>query len=117
MMMKIFQKTKAVWAVFRRNESLEKEKTMNKTFIILVLALASAFFGCTANQRAKSWGGKATILLPKNQKLINATWKDSQIWYLTRPMQADDKEEVYTFQEQSSFGILEGTVFIEENKE
>jgi len=74
------------------------------------------FNSCTQNQRAKTWGGKAEITLPAGQKLINATWKDDNLWYLTRPMRADEQPETYTFQEESSFGVLEGTYQITERK-
>jgi len=74
------------------------------------------FNSCTQNQRAKKFGGKAEITLPANQKLINATWKDDNLWYLTRPMSEADSAETYTFQEASSFGILEGTYITRERK-
>jgi len=71
---------------------------------------------CTENQKAKSWGGKATIDLPAGKKLINATWKDDNLWYLTREMRAGETAEEYVFSEESSFGIMEGTYIIREHK-
>ena len=78
--------------------------------LLLVVSLAS----CTDNSRAKSWGGEAHIILPPGQKLVNATWKDDELWYLTRLMKEDETPENYTFQEKSSWGMLEGTVTISE---
>lgn len=72
--------------------------------------------GCTANQRAKNWGGEAEMELPAGEKLVNVTWKDAELWYLTRPMRADETPETYTFREQSSFGMLEGSVKISESE-
>lgn len=71
---------------------------------------------CTQNERAKYYGGTATVNLPKGQKLVTMTWKEDQIWYLTKPMKFTDSAETYTFQEESSFGIMEGTVILKETK-
>lgn len=72
--------------------------------------------GCNQNQRAKNFGGTAKIELQKNQKLVTATWKDNNLWILTRPMRESETPENYTFKEESSFGVLQGTVFISEKK-
>ena len=58
-------------------------------FAILVIGLSS----CTENSRVKSWGGEGTINLPKGRKLINVTWKETQVWYLTRTMNSTDSAE------------------------
>lgn len=95
----------------------------NKTYVLTIVSIivvsfvcCFAFMGCTENSRAKSFGGSAKIDLPAGQKLVNVTWKDSNIWYLTRPMRSDEKAESYTFQEKSNFGALEGTYILQENK-
>ena len=60
-------------------------------------------------------GGKATVRLPKGQKLVEATWKEVDLWYLTRDRREGEPIETFTFQESSSFGVIEGTVtFIEQ---
>jgi hypothetical protein len=85
--------------------------------IFLVIVLASVIWmttSCTKNARVKRFGGTATIELPANQKLVNCTWKDSNLWYLTRPMTKKDSVETYTFQEKSNHGIIEGTYIIKE---
>lgn len=85
------------------------------TFLFAIF-LSSFFYSCTQNQRAKTFGGNAKIELPAGQKLINATWKDDNLWYLSRPMREGETPETYTFQEESSFGILQGTYTITERK-
>ena len=86
-------------------------------FILTVICLGVIFVtGCTQNQRAKQFGGKATIELNSGEKLIEATWKNDEIWYLTRPMRDGEEAETYEFKEKSSFGILEGTVVFKEKK-
>jgi hypothetical protein len=87
---------------------------MKKLSIFIVLALSLA--ACTENARVKSWGGDGTITLPAGRKLVNITWKETQIWYLTRPMNSTDVAETYQFHEESSFGVMEGTYTIIETK-
>ena len=71
---------------------------------------------CTENARVKTFGGTLKFELPRGQKLVNITWKDGGMWYLTKPMSANDIVETYTFQERSNFGVMEGTVIIYEAK-
>lgn len=71
---------------------------------------------CTENSRVKMFGGTGSIMLPRGKKLITVTWKDTQVWYLTRPMREDDKPETYQFQEESNWGVVEGTYNIIETK-
>lgn len=87
---------------------------MKKAFLFAILAIT--FASCTQNERAKNFGGTATINLPAGQKLINVTWKNDELWYLTRPMNSSDSAETYTFKEESSYGIMEGTVILKETK-
>lgn len=64
----------------------------------------------------KSVGGTINVDVPKGQKLIEATWKGSDIWYLTRPMREDEDPETFTLQEDSNLGIIEGKVIFKESK-
>ncbi len=68
------------------------------------------------NARVKSFGGDMTIDLPVNQKLVNITWKENEVWYLTRPMRQDEFPETSTFQQKSTYGVFEGTIHIQEHK-
>lgn len=79
---------------------------------VMMLMLAS----CTENERVKNWGGDGTINLPKGRKLVNVTWKETQIWYLTRQMDSTDVAETYEFHEESGYGVMEGTYTIVESK-
>lgn len=79
---------------------------------LIIIVLAS----CTSNTRAKNWGGNANIDLPQGKKLVTITWKENQLWYLMRDMKADEQAESYSFHEESSWGLIEGTVIINENK-
>lgn len=93
-------------------------KKIKKCFITTVIALAlstTLFSSCQIV--TKNWGGDMTINLKPNQKLEEITWKDDSLWYLTRPMTEDDIAETHTFQQQTDFGVFEGTVTIVETKE
>jgi hypothetical protein len=83
--------------------------------IAVALALMVALAGCTAQERAKSYGGTATTDLEPCRKLVVATWKDNHLWLLTKPMAPGDKPETYQFKESSSFGLMQGTVIISEH--
>lgn len=85
---------------------------MKKVLFLLPVLL----FSCTENSRVKHWGGEGTINLPNGRKLVNVTWKENQIWYLTRPMNSNDVAETYQFHEESSWGVIEGTYNIVETK-
>lgn len=87
------------------------KKFLLGTFLVLSIGLT----GCQT--AAKNFGGSMTIDLDPNQKLEEITWKDDDLWYLTRPMTSDDNAETHTFQQSKDFGVFEGTVTIIEHKE
>lgn len=91
---------------------------MNKVMLCgLVMLFAIVFFaGCTENTRAKKYGGTATTKLSCGEKLVNITWKEDNLWLLTRPMKADDEVETYEFKEDSNWGVMEGKIVIVECK-
>lgn len=91
---------------------------MKKKILATLLAvglMATMLTGCQG--ATKSFGGSMTIELEPNTKLELITWKDDSLWYCTRPMREDDIAETHTYQQQSEFGIFEGTVTIVETKE
>jgi hypothetical protein len=87
---------------------------MKKLFLAILMVVMVT--SCTENNRVKNWGGEGNINLPKGRKLVNVTWKETEIWYLTRPMNSNDVAETYQFQEESSWGVMEGTYNIIETK-
>lgn len=84
--------------------------------ILLLWLFSGSLDACTDNQNAKNYGGTAEVTLPAGEKLVTATWKDDDLWYLTRPMLTTDSAVTYTFKEKSSFGMMEGTYIIHETK-
>lgn len=91
---------------------------MKKKLLLGALLLGSLIGSTGCNQMlTRSFGGEMTIDLPKDTKLEMITWKDDDsLWYLTRPMTETDIAESYKFQQQSEFGVFEGTVTIIESK-
>lgn len=90
---------------------------MKKAIILMLMLLVLiSISGCTAQERAKSFGGEYTLQLDDDQKLVNVTWKEDTLWYLTKDMTETDVAESYTFKADSSYGIFEGTVYIQEGK-
>lgn len=84
---------------------------MKKIILIALIAIIS-FTSCTEQTRAKHWGGTATVDLPAGDRLVNITWKETELWILTK--QDTTPPTTYTFQENSSFGIIEGKIVINE---
>ena len=89
---------------------------MKKLILLLLVFFSISFVSCTDNIRTKSFGGESEIKLPKGKKLVVVTWKDSDLWYLTRDMRKDELPEIYDFTEESSWGMFEGNYKIVESK-
>ncbi|UGO51021.1 signal peptide-containing lipoprotein [Bacillus phage vB_BanS_Nate] len=90
---------------------------MSMKKFLVGLALVVGLTGLTGCQMAtRKMGGSYDVNLPKGEKLVNVTWKESSLWYMTRPMTPEDKVETYKFKEDSTFGVMEGTVTIKESR-
>lgn len=98
-MKKVFSKGELIWIIS-----------------MIALMIVIAFTSCTENVRARAWGGEMTITVPANQKVINVTWKENDVWVLTRPMRPGETPETYFFYEKSPFGIMEGEIKLIESK-
>lgn len=87
-----------------------------KEMMKLIIATAFLVFAtsCTEQQIVRRYGGKMSIELPKGEKLLMATWKESNLFYLTEPMDSGYTPNVKMFRENSSFGVFESEItFIE----
>ena len=89
---------------------------MKRKLVLLFCTMVIVFAGCSQQSIVKECGGSMTIELEPGQKLEEITWKENELWYLTRPFTEDDIPEIHTFQEQSEFGVFEGTVTIIEKE-
>ena len=84
--------------------------------IIAIVILGFFVSSCSPQGCARHLGGTATTEIPAGNKLVNVTWKDSQMWILTKPMTSNDIAETYKFSERSLLGLIQGTVVIKETK-
>lgn len=83
---------------------------------LLLFALVICMLSCTENQKAKNYGGTAHITLEPGKKLVNVTWKETNLWYLVRDMLPTDSVQTYEFKEKSDYGIWQGTYIITETR-
>ena len=89
---------------------------MKKLIILALFAVSMASLISCDNWTSRKCGGSTTITLPKGEKLIEVTWKENSLWYLTESMDADYEPKTKTFREDSNLGILEGTVTFVESR-
>lgn len=89
---------------------------MKKKIVVIVAILTLGFCLCGCQEITRNFGGTTEIDLEPGLKLEEITWKDDDLWYLTRPMTDGDIAETHTFEESSLWGICEGTVIIREHK-
>ena len=91
---------------------------MKKMYGILgvLFVMSLMLSSCTDNGRARMYGGEMTVNVNPDQKVVNVTWKESNMWILTRPMTESDKPETYFFSEKSKFGVWEGTIKLIESR-
>lgn len=78
----------------------------------LLICVMMLLTSCTGNQRARQLGGTETVTLEPNQRVVNITWKETNLWILTK--QDTTKPITYEFKEHSGFGLIQGKVIIVE---
>ena len=85
---------------------------MKKTLSIIIIAftIMTLLFGCNEQQMARSFGGTETIELNPGQRLVNITWKEAELWILTK--KDTTKPTTYSFKEKTLYGNIEGEVIV-----
>ena len=86
---------------------------MKKILIILFTALC--LISCD-QMLTRQFGGTTKITLDPGEKLVEATWKEDNLWYLVEPMDSDYVPKTKVFKESSLYGALEGKVIFIENR-
>ena len=84
--------------------------------IIALAALLTIATSCTEQHMARRYGGKLNIELQKGEKLMMATWKESNLFYLTEPMDSGYIPKKKVFRESSTFGVWESEITFIERK-
>lgn len=67
-------------------------------------------------QIARRVGGTVNITVPKGQKVMMATWKGDDLFYMTEPMEDGYVPTTKTLHESSVVGVLESTVNFNESR-
>lgn len=84
--------------------------------IIAIIIIFLGFSSCTENYRARNFGGTTTINVEKGKKVMMATWKGDDLFYMVEDMEEDyiphDKELI----ESSSWGVIESNVIFKESR-
>ena len=83
---------------------------------VLLLVMMTITTACTEQGRTRTFGGKMSIKLPKGERLITATWKESDLFYLTEPMDSGYVPKNKKFVESSSYGVWESEITFIETK-
>ena len=86
---------------------------MKKLVVILLMFLCLT--SCDQSI-TRTMGGRTKIELEPGEKLVEATWKGDDIWYLVEPMDSDYVPKTKTFKESSRIGVLEGKVIFYEKR-
>lgn len=80
--------------------------------IIKLIAITSFLTLSSCNYFTRAFGGNMTVELDKDQKLVNCSWKETDLWLLTRVRKEGEQPETYKYIEKSTAGVLEGIVTI-----
>jgi len=83
---------------------------MKTVFLALVVMLG---VGCE-QAVTRQFGGEMTQEIPCNTRLVEATWKDADLWFLVRTLEEGETPRKFIFKESSTYGAFEGTVKFEE---
>ena len=71
------------------------KKFITTIILLTVTILCCVFTSCTPQTMSREYGGTVTINLEPGEKLVEATWKDDNLWYLVEPMDSDYYESNY----------------------
>ena len=92
-----------------------KKRSTGVWLVLILLALVAP--GCTRQMMVRRWGSTMQEDLPAGRKLCVVMWDhEDHLWFLTRPARPEAVPVAYRLDEQSSFGVLQGHVLINETK-
>ena len=65
--------------------------------------------------KMESWGVSTIVETPPGRKLVNAMWKDGDLWVLTRPAgEGERPDQEWTLDEHSSWRIFNNHILLKE---
>ena len=86
------------------------------TFCLLILCSIITLSSCTENQRDRTFGGTATIKVEKGKKVMMATWKGDDLFYMVEDMEENYIPHDKTLIESSNYGVIESKVVFKESR-
>lgn len=90
---------------------------MKKVLFIVSIILAMFInVSCTENYRAREFGGTVTIHVEKGKKVMMATWKGEDLFYMVEDMEDDYVPHNKKLIESSAYGIIESNVIFVESR-
>lgn len=84
--------------------------------IIAVIIISLSLSSCTENYRARKFGGTTTINVERGKKVMMATWKEDDLFYMTEDMEEDYIPHNKELIESSSWGVIESKVIFKESR-
>ena len=96
---------------------MKKIKNMKKilTFISLVICIC-CISSCTEQERTRRFGGTTTIDVEPGYRVMMATWKGKDLFYMVEEMPDDYVPHDKTLIESSSYGIIESKIIFKESR-
>lgn len=71
---------------------------------------------CTEQERARQFGGTVKIQVEPGQKVMMATWKNNDLFYMVEPMEDDYIPKTKKLVESSSWRVMESEIIFIETK-
>ena len=94
--------------------NLNMKKIIITVGIILLIVISLFWILIPENTVARKLGGTLEINVEPGQKVMMATFKESDLFYMTEPMDSGYTPKIKTLHEKSKYGIIESKVkFIE----
>ena len=84
------------------------------TFISLVICICC--ISCTEQERARQFGGTATIDVEPGYRVMMATWKGDDLFYMVEEMPSDYEPHDKMLIESSSYGLIESKTIFKESR-
>lgn len=91
---------------------MKRISIITKLLPILFLLSVFLFTGCPENITTRKFGGKMEVKINGREKFVNITWKDNDLWIVTRPRKVGEEPEKYWFYEKSAGGLNQGEITI-----
>ena len=85
----------------------------------MILTGITLIFGnmsCTKQERVRTFGGTETIQVEPGKRVMMATWKESDLFYMVEDMPEDYVPHDKTLIESSSYGIWEAKIVFKESR-